>query len=145
VIPKTFIQDAEREEQPMKFKHIFLTTLALLLAVSSAVYSRGGMGGKTVEAQGKPSTVICPDKLQIGPVYVSDGWQSLGSLPWPIIATRVDTQTQMIVCEYGNKGSLFFTFFISQKFPAGYDCKVTSPAAFRAECTKKIRVRPGGR
>src|SRR4051794_11193070 len=94
----------------MKFKHIFLATLTLVLAAPSAVYSQVGIEEKAKAAQAKPITVTCPNTLQIGPLSVPDGWQSLGSLPRPRLEIKVDAETQMIVCEYGAKGDLFSTY-----------------------------------
>jgi hypothetical protein len=131
----------------VKFKLIFCATLALILVTSSAVYSQVGIEGKAKAAQAKTVTVICPDKLQVGPLSVPEGWQSLGGFPRNVVGIRVDTKSEMLVCEYGNDKSLFQTYFIAQKIPAGYDCEKfnQNDEHYYAVCTKKKRGRPGER
>src|SRR5215212_1467749 len=121
----------------MKDRISFLAALVLILTISLAIYSRIRVEGETTDPQSNEITVTCPDKIQVGPLYVAEGWQSLGSLPWPRISIRVDTSTQSVVCEYGNKENLLFTFFIGQKIPTGYDCKIPGPGVFQAVCTRR--------
>ena len=127
----------------MKFKLSLFVALALMLSGSLAVYSQGGLEGKANSAQAQTITMTCPKNLQIGPAYVPDGWQSLGNIERPLLTIKVDNQTQKVICEYGNANSLFSTYFIGQKIPTGYDCKIPSAAIHQAVCTKKtVRGRP---
>ena len=127
----------------MKLKRIFLAAAVLVLAVPFTAYSQVGIGEKPTQA--KPVTIACPQELQIGPVFVPDGWESLGSLPKQRLQIKVDTKAQAVICEYGNEAVLFQTFFISRKIPADYDCKIPYPKDYQAVCTRKTRPRPGAR
>ena len=138
----TFIVSTRMGKQ-MKLKHIFFAALMLMLSVPFAVDGQVILDGKT--AQPKVIDVFCPKQLQVGPLSVPAGWQSLGSLPRPLLRITVDNQKQMILCVYGDKDSLFFTYFIGRKIAAGYDCEIPSPTVFQTVCKKKTRVRPGGR
>ena len=129
----------EREET-MKLKHAFFATVALVLTVAPAVYGQVGIEEKA--AQAKTVTITCPHNLQIGPVGVPDGWESLGSLPRERLQIKIDAKTQKILCEYGNENALFQTYFIAQKIPAGYDCKIPYPKDYQAVCTKKTGAGP---
>jgi hypothetical protein len=147
LVARNFYSRCSKKETLMKIKLIFCATLALILVTTSAVYSQVGIEGKAKAAQAKTVTVICPDKLQIGPLSVPEGWQSLGGFPRNVVAITVDTKIQMLVCEYGNDKTLFQTYFIAQKIPAGYDCERfnQNDEHYYAVCTKKKRGRPGER
>jgi hypothetical protein len=129
----------------MKLKHIVFAMTALILAVPLTVYSQAGIEEKLKAAQAKPITISCPHDIQIGPVFVPDGWQSLGSLPRQRLQIKLDTKAQTVVCEYGNEAVLFQTYFIAKKIPAGYECKIPYPKNYEAVCTRKTRGRPGER
>jgi hypothetical protein len=126
----------------MKLKYICFATVVLMLAAPLAAHGQVGIEEKAKAAQAKPIDIRCPQNIQIGPVFVPDGWQSLGSLSKPRLQIKVDAKTQQVVCEYGNEASLFQTFFIAQNIPAGYECSIPYPKDYRAVCTKKT---PGRR
>jgi hypothetical protein len=140
-----FLYYAERKLRAMKLCFVVIATLALAIAHSLHVNCQAGLEGMKEAAQPKSFNVICPVNLQIGPLYVPDGWQSMGSLARPILGITVDAQTQMVLCQYGSKDNMFSTYYIGQKIRAGYDCKLPSPTNFYAVCTKKIQARPGER
>jgi hypothetical protein len=87
--------------------------------------------------------ISCPQTIQVGPVYVPSGWQSLGSLPRQKVNIVLDKQKRLVVCWYGITGgenNLFTAQLISKPLPAGYDCTIPYPADFTAVCNKIIHV-----
>ncbi len=94
---------------------------------------------KAVEAQ--LVIIECPKTIQIGPLAVPDGWQSLGPIGRVRQLISVDTQNLLIVCSYGTSLDTDFLaqyYAISRAIPAGYECR--SGSAIAAVCKPKKRV-----
>lgn len=145
----------------MKLKPISCATLVLMLGASLAVANRGTMdltttalniNGVQIEEHGvglteatvQPPTIIvsCPDQIQVGPVSVPNGWQSLGSLPRKRFSISVDADTRSVVCEYTNQAVAFQSYYLARKIPPGYECKIPFPLEYRAICNLNPRARP---
>ena len=96
---------------------------------------------KDLDTQPKTIKVSCPNTIQIGPVHVPSGWQSLGTLDRQRVHIAIDKQERKVVCWYSITGGEDITApFISQPLPAGYDCTIPYPKEYAAICTKGIRV-----
>jgi hypothetical protein len=135
----------------MKFKLIFVTTLALIPAVSLVGYS-WNTDVKVESSQEKTITFTCPQSIKVGPVNVKGGWESAGPQTIQLggsIAIINDSvsQEQDVYCPYGKA---LPSFNIVQQVPAGYICKVepSQNIGFPSDsvtCTMKIRARPRAR
>jgi hypothetical protein len=97
---------------------------------------------ENVGSQPKMINLNCPKTIQVGPVGIPTGWQSLGSLPRQRLNIQIDNQKRMIVCWYGAAGdnNLFLSQLIAQALPSGYECTVPYPKDYAAVCTKKTPV-----
>ena len=89
--------------------------------------------------------VVCPLKIQAGPVNVPEGWQSLGNLFYQRRSISVDVERHLVVCWYG-EGNPLPPYLIAQPIPSGYICKVLKSedpgfVNFQAECHLSRRRR----
>jgi len=139
-----------------KLKPILCATLGLILVASLAVASRAKMDLKnhglqveenivslTEEGMQLPTVIVsCPVQVQIGPVSVPNGWQSLGSLAKNCFSIRIDAETRSVVCEYTNQAVAFQSYYIARRIPPGYECKIPYVNEYRAVCTMNPRARP---
>src|SRR4029079_9513659 len=48
--------------------------------------------------------IACPGTIQVAPVYVPAGWQSLGSLARQRVSIVIDKKQRSVVCWYGIMG-----------------------------------------